>query len=47
MSDKETIDVYAAQAEKYAAITDGDKINDAILSSFISNLPTAGSGHCH
>lgn len=42
MSDKETIDVYAAQAEKYAAITDGDKINDAILSSFISNLPTAG-----
>jgi SAM-dependent methyltransferase len=42
MSDKETIEVYAAQAEKYATITDGDKINDAILSGFISDLPAAG-----
>ena len=42
MSDPETIKVYAAQADKYAAITDDDKVNDAILNSFISDLPANG-----
>lgn len=42
MSDPETIKVYAAQADKYAAITDGDKINDAILASFMADLPANG-----
>ena len=42
MSDPETIKVYATQADKYAAITDDDKANDAILSSFMATLPAAG-----
>ena len=42
MSDPETIKVYAAQADKYAAITGDDKANDAILSSFMATLPAAG-----
>jgi trans-aconitate methyltransferase len=42
MSDPETIKVYAEQAEKYAAITDEDKVNDAILTSFMADLPHNG-----
>lgn len=42
MSDPKTISVYAAQADKYAAITDNDKESDAILDSFMAALPAAG-----
>lgn len=42
MSDQETINVYAAQADKYAAMTDNDKVNDAILTRFMAALPDAG-----
>jgi cyclopropane fatty-acyl-phospholipid synthase-like methyltransferase len=42
MSDQETVNVYAAQADKYAAITEDDKVGDAILASFMAALPASG-----
>lgn len=42
MSDPETIRVYAAQADKYAAMTNDDKVSDTLLTNFIEALPSGG-----
>lgn len=42
MSDTETLGVYAAQASKYAGLTNGDNAGDPLLDAFMATLPTGG-----
>ncbi len=42
MSDKETIEVYAAKANEYAAMTDDDGADDPMLAAFIAAIPPNG-----
>lgn len=42
MSDQETIKVYAAQADEYAAMTDDANADDPILTAFIAAIPSNG-----
>jgi SAM-dependent methyltransferase len=42
MSDQETVDVYAAQADEYAAMTDEDNADDPALTAFIAVIPSNG-----
>jgi len=43
MSDPETLAVYAAQADRYAALTQSANESDPILAAFIAAMPTAGT----
>lgn len=43
MSDPETLSVYAAKSEEYAAVTAGPAANDPLLASFIASVPTGGT----
>ena len=42
MSDKETVDVYAAQADEYAAMTDNANADDPTLAAVIDAIPANG-----
>jgi 2-polyprenyl-3-methyl-5-hydroxy-6-metoxy-1,4-benzoquinol methylase len=42
MSDTETLGVYAAQANNYADLTNGDNAGDPLLGAFMATLATGG-----
>jgi len=42
MSDKQTLDVYAAQSDRYAAITKNALTRDPLLAAFIASVPKGG-----
>lgn len=43
MSDPKTLKVYAAQSQKYAALTDAELSADPLLDAFIAAIPRGGS----